>query len=293
MPVDPRPCPPRACPLCGSSFKRSAFPWASRYADSDYRYFACSACATRYIDPVPDDAAMAQMYGSGEYHEEFYEGEGDSAYQQTASRLAAQLPPGASVLDYGCGGGHLIAALKARGLDAEGAEFSAAAASNAAARSGCRVHDLSAMDWMAAGPWDAIHLGDVIEHLADPRDVLANLLPLIRTGGLLSAEGPIEANASLVNGAIQLFGHAKHLLRPRAIAEFPPYHLLFTSASAQRAFFRRFPGLNEVHWQLSENGWPYRGNGALRNVIALAAIVAAKLPGLALGNRFSVLLRKG
>lgn len=236
---------------------------------------------------------MAQMYGSGEYHEEFYEGEGHSPYDQTAERLAAHLPPGARVLDYGCGAGHLIAALKARGLEAEGAEFSGAAAANAAAKSGCRVHDLSTGDWQAAGPWDAIHLGDVIEHLANPREVLAGLLPLIREGGLLSAEGPVEANASLVNGAIQLFGHAKRLLRPQFVGEFPPYHLLFTSASAQRAFFRRLGDLREVHWRVSENGWPYRGNGALRNAIALAAMAAAKLPGLALGNRFSVLLRKG
>jgi SAM-dependent methyltransferase len=284
---------PRPCPLCGSPPKGTAFPWASRYAGAGYRYFACSACATRYIDPVPDDAAMARMYGSGEYHEEFYEGEGHSPYQQTAARIAAQLPPGARVLDYGCGAGHLIAALKACGLDAEGAEFSAAAASNAAAKSGCRVHDLSAGDWQATGPWDAIHLGDVIEHLADPRETLAALLPLVHSGGLVSAEGPIEANASLVGLAIQLFGHAKRVLRPQSIGEFPPYHLLFTSASAQRAFFQRLPALSEVHWQVSENGWPYRGNGAARNLIALAAIATAKLPGLALGNRFSVLLRKG
>ncbi len=287
MPADPRPC-----PLCGSPPKGAAFPWASRYAGKDYRYYACSACATRYIDPVPDSAAMAQMYGSGEYHEEFYEGDGHAPYQQTASRLAAQLPAGAKVLDYGCGAGHLISALKAHGFDAEGAEFSAAAASNAAAKSGCRVHDLSADSWQAAGPWDAIHLGDVIEHLADPRETLEALLPLVRSGGMLSAEGPIEANASLVNGAILLFGHAKRALRRQAIGEFAPYHLLFTSAPAQRAFFRRLPGLSEVHWQVSENGWPYRGNGLARNVIALAAIAAAKLPGLALGNRFFVLLRK-
>lgn len=288
MAADPRPC-----PLCGALPKGAAFPWASRYAGAEYRYFACSACATRYIDPVPDSAAMAQMYGSGEYHEEFYEGEGHSPYRQTAARIAAQLPRGARVLDYGCGAGHLIAALKALGIDAEGAEFSAAAAGNAAAKSGCRVHDLSAGNWQAAGPWDAIHLGDVIEHLADPRDVVAGLLPLIREGGLLSAEGPIEANASLVNFAIKLFGHAKRLLRPQFVGEFPPYHLLFTSAAAQRGFFRRLPGLSEVHWQVSENGWPYRGNGAIRNAIALAAMAAAKLPGVALGNRFSALLRKG
>lgn len=283
---------PRPCPLCSAEPKGPAFPWVSSYNAAEYRYFGCSACGTRYIDPVPDAAAMAAMYGSGEYHEEFYEGEGHAPYEQTAARIATHLPKGARVLDYGCGAGHLIAALKARGMAAEGAEFSASAAANAAARSGCRVHDLTEGIWREAGPWQAIHLGDVIEHLPDPRATMEGLLPLIAPGGLLSAEGPLEANKSLVSGAVLLFGHAKRRLRPGFTGEFPPYHLLFAKAAGQRAFFRRLPGLHEVHWRVSENGWPYRRNGLARNAIALAAMAAAKLPGLGLGNRFAVLLRK-
>ena len=281
---------PRPCPLCGAAPKGAAFPWASTYAGESYRYFACSACATRYIDPVPGVAAMAQMYGTGNYHEAFYAEDGHAPYQQTASRLAAQLPPGARVLDYGCGAGHLLAALKSQGFAAEGAEFSGKAAANAAAKSGCPVHDLSLPGWQAAGPWAAIHLGDVVEHLPDPRDTVADLLPLITTGGILSAEGPLEANASLVNGAIALFGQAKRWLKPDAVGTFPPYHLLFTTAAAQRRFFAAMPGLTELHWQVSENGWPYRGNGVLRDVIARVAIGAAWLPGI--GNRFSVVMRR-
>lgn len=286
------PASPRSCPLCGAAPDGPAFPWESRYNSATYRYFGCSACGTRFIDPQPDAATFAAMYGSGEYHEEFYEGEGHAPYAQTAARIAALLPAGARVLDYGCGTGHLLAALKERGLAAEGAEFSAASAANAAARSGCTVHDLSEPGWTAAGPWQAVHLGDVIEHLPDPRATLAGLLPHIAPGGLLSAEGPLEANASLVNGAAWLFGRAKRWLRPGHVGHFPPYHLLFATARGQRGFFRSLPGLTEMHWRVSENGWPYRRNGALRNAIALAAIGMAKGSSGRLGNRFSVLLRK-
>jgi len=291
-PPTQRPCPPRPCPLCGGSPAGPAFPWTSQYAGESYRYFACKTCSSRYVDPVPGEAALAQMYGSGDYHEEFYDGAGQSRYEDTADRLAAHLPAGARVLDYGCGAGHLIAALKRRGFAAEGAEFSALAAANAAAKSGCRVHDLSADGWQAAGLWDAIHLGDVIEHLPEPRATLAGLAPLVAPDGLLSAQGPLEANPSLVYGAILLFSHARRLLRPEAAYVFPPYHLLFATARGQRGCLRGLPGFDEVLWQVSEDGWPYRRNGVLRGAIALAAIAVAKLPGSKLGNHYATLLRK-
>jgi SAM-dependent methyltransferase len=287
---------PRSCPLCGGEAGGVAFPYATGYLGQRYHYFACAKCATRYIDPVPDEAAFAGMYAPGNYHDLFYDGEGQSEYAAGAARLAAWLPAGSRVLDYGCGAGHFVGALRAAGLDAAGAEHSAAAAANAAARTGATVFDLDSDDWRKNAPWDCIHLGDVLEHLPNPRATISDLVGLIRPGGLLSVEGPLEANASLVHGAVRLFGWVKHLRHPRNVDEFPPYHLLFTSAKAQRAFFlRNNPTLAELAWDVSETGWPYRRNGALRNAIALGAIALSKLPlgpKLQLGNRFRALYRR-
>lgn len=232
------------------------------------------------------------MYAAGDYHEAYYDGDGPGAYAETAQRLAALLPPGARVLDYGCGSGHLVSALDQAGLAAEGAEFSRAVADHAAARTGRTVYDLTDPGWQRADPWDCIHFGDVIEHLGEPHETLQRALTRLRPGGLLSVEGPLEANASVVNGAIALFAGAKRWLYPDRVPELAPYHLLFASAAGQRAMFSRLGAeLQEVHWSVSETGWPYRHNGALRHLIALAASVAARLiPGW--GNRFCAVYRK-
>jgi SAM-dependent methyltransferase len=292
--MSPAPNPvPRPCPLCEGAARGPAFPYASRFADRDYRYLACAACGTRYIDPLPDAGAFAAMYAPGDYHAVFYDGVGQGAYGATARLLTRHLRAGARVFDYGCGAGHLLAALRDAGFAASGGEFSAASAANAATRSGCPVVDLSSSGWRDTGPWDCIHFGDVIEHLPGPRTALVDALAALAPGGLLSAEGPLEANLSPVNQAARLFGWLKHLRAPDAAGEFPPYHLIFTTAAAQRAFFGRLgEPLHEEHWEVFENGWPYRHNGTVRNAIALVAVAASKVvPGS--GNRFRALFRKG
>lgn len=124
--------------------------------------------------------------------------------------------------------------------------------------------------------------------------LLAQHLPKgsqLRSGGTLSAEGPLEANPSLVRFATVLAGWLKLQIRPGSIAEFPPYHLLFTNGAAQQALFKRLETpLVELAWQVEETGWPYRGQGQLRGAIARLAIAAARvMPGW--GNRYRTLLR--
>ena len=285
---------PRRCPLCDGASAGPAFPYATRYLGQRYGYLGCGTCGTRFIDPLPDAAAFAAMYAPGDYHDVFYDGDGQGEYARTAAKLAAHLPVGARLLDYGCGAGHFVMAARAAGLDAAGAEHSAEAAANAAQRTGATMFDLGTEAWRAGEPWDCIHLGDVIEHLPDPRASLRDVLGAIRPGGWLSVEGPLEANASLVHGAIRLTGWAKRLAG-RSEGSFAPYHLLFTDAVAQRALFDRLgEPLRCEYWELSETGWPYRGNGALRNAIALAAIRASRVPvlGSGLGDRFRALFRR-
>lgn len=281
--------------MCGGASGGQAFPFATHYNNIHFRYFACSACATTFIDPIPDSATMARMYAPDQYHDQFYEFDDLADYAETVARLKPVLSAGARILDYGCGAGHFVRAARAAGYDAIGAEFSADAAANAAGHLDAPVFDLSRDEWIAAGPWDCIHLGDVIEHLPDPRATLRQILTQIRPGGHLSIAGPLEANRSLVYAAIRINSWVKAQLG-RTGGTFAPFHIYFTDAAAQRAFFERLGmPLNQVYWQTFETGWPYRRRDPLRNVIARAAIAASALPGIGagLGNRFRALFRLG
>jgi len=119
--------PPRAgarpCPLCGGPAGSPRFPFATVFDGSEFRYLSCASCSTVYVDPVPAPATFARMYAKSAYHDEHYVAVDTAAYAHSAELLASHLVPGGRVLDYGCGTGAFLHALRARGIDATGVEF--------------------------------------------------------------------------------------------------------------------------------------------------------------------------
>ena len=283
----------RPCPLCEAQESGPAFPYAIRFANQIFRYLRCRDCSTVFVDPVPDAACFAQMYDKATYHDAHYSASDLTPYHQAAALLRQFAQPGSTVLDYGCGVGHFLQAVKAEGFAPFGVEFDAPAAAAAAVHAGCRVVTVADLDRAYAGQlFDVIHLGDVLEHLPDPAATLAGLLTRLKPGGLLFVEGPLETNPSPVYWAARLFGGVKHRLRPAEIGGGMPTHLFRTSAPAQSRFFRqRFTALQALVWQVSESGWPYaQGNWIKRQVAAGALTLGGKtLAGMQLGNRFQAL----
>lgn len=284
---------PRPCPLCEAQEGVPAFPYAIRFANQIFRYLRCSDCRTVFVDPVPDAACFAQMYDKANYHDSHYSASDLTPYRQAAALLRQFAQLGSTVLDYGCGVGHFLQALKAEGFDPYGVEFDAPAAAAAADHVGCRVVTVADFDRADAGQlFDVIHIGDVLEHLPDPAATLSGLLTRLQPGGLLFVEGPLETNPSPVYWVARLFGGVKHRLRPAEIGAGVPTHLFRTSALAQSRFFRqRFPILKPLFWQVSESGWPYaKGNWIKRRVAAAALTLGGKtFAGIQLGNRFQAL----
>jgi 2-polyprenyl-3-methyl-5-hydroxy-6-metoxy-1,4-benzoquinol methylase len=117
---------------------------------------------------------------------------GDQSYfEHTRPELRALVPIGARrVLDVGCGGGALGAALKAErpGCEVVGLE----GFPEAAARARGRLDDVLCLDLDSleslpadAGKFDALVFGDVLEHLLDPLRLLRTLLPALADDGVL------------------------------------------------------------------------------------------------------------
>lgn len=156
---------------------------------------------------------------------------------------------------------------------------------------------VSVADWLSSDRlrlFDAIHLGDVLEHLPDPAGTLTHLLSALKPNGLLFVEGPLEDNASPVLWASRFVGFAKHFLRPALFGEGVPTYLFRTHAKAQKAFFNRMiPHAIELHWELEESGWPYSSGGRVKRMIASAARMVSLVPvfGSMFGNRFRLILR--
>jgi len=283
----------RECPICKNIIENSkiAFPYTTKFNNVYFTYLKCNSCDSVFVDPIPDSNTFKKMYAKTGYHDCFYQDVDGREYASSAQLLKQYLPVGASVLDYGCGVGGFLQALDAAGFVPFGVEFDKDAADLASQRAGCDAISVENFEELAIKPmFDAIHFGDVLEHLPDPAKTLKELLAYLKLGGILYVEGPLEINPSPVYWASRLFGSVKRLVRPSFVARHPPTHLFRTAAKEQLAFFSLVePGLNLIHWQVYETGWPYAGGGLIKRVIAVIAIRLGgqKLSGVAFGNRFS------
>lgn len=217
--------PPPPCPLCGAA---AAQPHLVRHG---YAIDRCGACGAVYVNPMPSDAALRAHYQQAEYFSGLAEqGYRDYADMRQALRphfrrrlrvLGGRLAPG-RLLDFGCAAGFFLEEARAAGWQIAGVELSADMAQRAAAALGVPIAtSLAAAD---PGPFDAITLWEVVEHLPRPLEVLADLRARLRPGGVLMLSTP----------------NTGHWQAQRAVDDWiayrPPSHLqYFTRATLARA----------------------------------------------------------
>lgn len=284
----------RVCPLCGGRPRGTTFPFSTVFNGSRFHYMECANCRSVFVDPVPNSETFALMYAKADYHDHHYQGTEEAPYRESARLLRAHLPQGSRVLDYGCGTGAFLKALGAEGFNPFGVEFDKDAAAFAGRNARCETVSVDEFMGLVEKPvFDAIHLGDVLEHMPDPGGTLTQLLQFLRPGGLLFAEGPLETNPSPVYWAARTFGAIKHVARKDLGASGKPTHLFRTGAKQQRDFFLRVePALAWKHWSVYETGWPYASGGRLKRSIANVAVAVGgrQLLAWTFGNRFRAIL---
>lgn len=282
------------CPFCKCpSSPKFKYPYATFYNNVCFRYIKCDDCGIVFVSPIPDDDTFKKMYAKASYHDCYYQDKQCNEYFLSVKLLRQYLSEGSSVLDYGCGFGEFLTELKKAGFVPLGIEFDKDAANFATQKAGCEV--LSVEDFQshpANMMFDAIHFGDVLEHLPDPAKTLKLLLTYLKPDGILYVEGPLEINPSPVYWATRLFGMFKLLFHPTFFAQHPPNHLFFAGGSQQLAFFSNVePRLFLKYWSIYESGWPYAKGGIIKSAIARFAVHLGgqRFFGITFGNRFHAL----
>jgi len=276
-----------ACLLCAHTEWRPSWVGSTRYRGREYEYRRCLRCGSLYAHPMPDAETLALMYGLD--YDRFLSAEGSMSGESEIIRWLRLSEPG-TFIDYGCGAGHLLRKAAKEGWKAVGVELDQRVADKyGAGREVLIVTDPAKLtDGHKA---DVLHLGDVIEHLTAPDAQIPRILGLLKKGGTLLAQGPLEANPNLFLTAVRW----ARFLRRRRVSESPPYHVIQATAEGQREFFRRFR-LTELAFSISEAPWPAPGRlaiGGLLNPRAVALFSVRRLSQLvsslrpdALGNRY-------
>jgi len=156
-------------------------------------------------------------------------------------------------VDYGCGSALLLLEAKRLGWKVIGVEWDEGLANEISTRAGVQVvSQQTASEVLGSGVADVLHLGDVIEHLTSVNTQMPSILGLLKPTGMLVAQGPLQANATVFNGVLRA---VRSVTRRFRRTEVVPQHVMLASTAGQRAFFERF-GLGELEFEVWETNWP-------------------------------------
>ena len=146
----------------------------------------CAQCGHMQLARMPADDELLGLYSHAEATEYVEEEAGQRLTANHAlDRIERWQAPG-RLLDLGCWVGFLPAEARSRGWRVRGVEPSGWAAAWARERLGLDVLEASLFDApLEEGAWDAVVLGDVIEHLTDPAAALDRVRALLAPGGVV------------------------------------------------------------------------------------------------------------
>jgi 2-polyprenyl-3-methyl-5-hydroxy-6-metoxy-1,4-benzoquinol methylase len=222
----------RACPLCGSAELRPAF------TEPPYTVLRCGRCGLGFVSPRLDDAGLRAIYADDSYWRSdspktrgYHDYRADEPlYRRTFDkRLAYALrdgPGSGRALDVGCAAGFCMAALRERGFETYGVEVSEAIGSHARDHFG--FGDAVHLGTLESSPhpdafFDLITMWDVVEHVSDPRALLAKARALLKPSGRLVLETQdIDSHfARLLGPRWHHYKHAEHIYHftPDTVAE--------------------------------------------------------------------------
>jgi SAM-dependent methyltransferase len=201
---------PGRCAACGAGALRlhlrvagemgpdGLVPTTDRFGTALADVARCAVCGHGQLHPMPDAATLTAAYGEAASDEYEAEEAGQRATAQRALDMIERHTAPGALLDVGCWLGFLLDEARTRGWSTLGLEPSAFAAARARERFGLEVRggDLEGAADLRAGSFDAVVMGDVLEHLPDAVGALRRVGALLAPGGVLWLAVPNAGSAA-------------------------------------------------------------------------------------------------
>jgi SAM-dependent methyltransferase len=234
---------PEPCPVCGQAGAQDWLRGPDRFHGRQERYtlVRCPACSLVWLSQPPTPAEMQRHYTDA--YDRLISAAGQNSPQRWRDRkkTLAQCKQSGALLDMGCSSGAFLESLKSEPWKLYGIEMSAEGARTAEARSGAQVFVGDILN--APFPresFDVITCFDVLEHLYEPRRVMARVGEWLKPGGIFYVLVPNVDSAEA-----RVFGSYWHGLElPRHLFHYSPASLKFLAESA---------GLREVSLETRRN----------------------------------------
>lgn len=222
---------PESCPSCGNNEAKFWLEAPDRFHGGTrlFRLKRCPACSLVWLDEPPRPDEMGQYYGA-DYHR-FISSAGENSPQRWKDRRKAlsQHKSSGAILDLGCNSGAFLESLKGPDWNLYGVELSSETAKLAEARTGAQVFVGDIMDAnFLPESFDVITCFDVLEHVYEPRKVIAKVKEWLKPGGIFYVLVP-----NIDSGEARAFRSYWYGLElPRHISHFSPASLKSVAVSA-------------------------------------------------------------
>lgn len=187
----------------------SLFPARDFITGHDFTVAHCAECGFAVTTPPPTGEAIASYYPEGYYgaveqrrFPQIVETLQNALYTLRVREVEAVAKSGPGrVLDVGCGRGVLLQEFRRRGWEVQGTELSEQAASYAqqSLNIPVKIGSLETLQF-PANHFDAVTLWHVLEHVENPRALLAEINRILKPDGVLLVAvpnfGSVEARVS-------------------------------------------------------------------------------------------------
>ena len=190
---------PETCAACGSPDLRAHFsvaggageqgliPTTDSFGTALADIVRCKTCGHMQTSPMPADAVLESAYEDAASEDYVSEAPGQRETARRVLDVIERQGAGRRLLDLGCWVGFLLDEAGERGWSAKGVEPSRFASEFARDELGLDVitDDLFTAP-LGAGAFDAVVLGDVIEHLPRPAEALERIATLLAAEGVIA-----------------------------------------------------------------------------------------------------------
>lgn len=224
----------------------------------------CTNCGLHYIDPIPNEEDLLKMYPPS-YQDGIDPTLAKDPYKKLIGLrysygyqfdLIKRHKIKGEFLDYGCGAANFLINAKSAELLFDGAEFNHKHVEVLREKlPGNRFFTIEELN-QNQKKYDLIRISNVFEHFTQPKQEFETLIKLLKPGGYLLVEGPIEMNFTLAKLFRQLYFRIRKNINKAFIANHTPTHIVFTNRQNQKDFFLE-QGLQLLHWNISEAEWPF------------------------------------
>jgi SAM-dependent methyltransferase len=177
----------QSCPVCG---KPDPKPWLAapdRFhgRTTQYQMLRCVSCSMVWLDDPPSKSEMGMHYGP-DYDRTISEAaKKPEHWFERRNEVLRLKPGGGAILDLGCASGGFLSTLKGPSWKLFGIEMSEDAASEARTRCGAEVFVGDILDApFPAQSFDVITCFNVLEHVYEPKEVLARVAKWLKPGGI-------------------------------------------------------------------------------------------------------------